>query len=397
MKILVVTQKSPFPAVDGGSVAFLNGLECLYDVCDEVHLLSLNPNEKKDIKQDWPLWFKQNYHADSYTIDTSHSILKFLKSIVSPYAYILFRFVNRSVAIKINQIIEQNQIDCIVFESIYTGVYIDFIDNKKRKTILKVHNVEHSIWNDLAKRSSIFHRLAIQLATRKLKINEIAISKKVHQTVAFTLADAQFFKPFSTSIDVIGMHTPLAEIAIEKVKSINHHSFFHLAAMDWLPNIEALDWLINEVWPLFKNQCSEAQLFVAGKNMPDRFKKLEDKNVYVKEAKVASEFIQENGIMLVPLFSGSGIRVKIIEGMSLGRCIICTSKSLVGIDATNHSNILVADTAHDFAEKMIACYQNPDLVSEIGRQAAIFARNHFSKNHITQKWRLLLNNLNSEA
>lgn len=384
MKILVVTQKSPFPALDGGSVAFLNGLECLSEICDEVHLLSFNPI--KNNKPEWPLWFREKYHAESIDIDTSHSLFKFIKSIFSPFAYILYRFFNKKIAFKINEVVNQNNIDYIVFESIYTGVYAQFIQNRDVIKILKVHNVEHRIWDDLSTKSSFLKKMAIQLATFKLKKNEIEQSKWMDKTIAFTKVDADFFKPFAQSVEIIGMHSPLCELTISELKPIDNQSFFHLAAMDWMPNIEALDWLINKVWPIVNKTCIEAQLHLAGKNMPDRFKKLSHQNIVNQEAKVASDFIQNNGIMLVPLFSGSGIRVKIIEGMSLGRCIICTSKALLGIPATNNKNVLVADTAVDFANQMIDCFENKKKVDEIGSNAAIFARNQFSKKEIAKQW-----------
>jgi len=395
MRILVITQKSPFPAIDGGSVAFLNGLACLSEVADYVQLLSFNTSSKKDLKAEWPLWLKEKYHADCISINTSHSVFKFIKSIFSTYAYILYRFIDKKVVRKIDDIVEQNQIDCVIFESIYTGVYIDFIKNKTIKTILKVHNVEHLIWLDLIQRMPPLKKIAIRLATFKLKQNEIDQSKKHHQTVAFSNIDAQFFESYAKSIQVIGLQSPLTDAAINELKPIDHQTFFHLAAMDWLPNVEALDWLLNEVWPLVKIKSETTQLYLAGKNMPDRFRSLENKGIYVKEAKVAAHFIQENGVMLVPLFSGSGIRVKIIEGMSLGRCIICTSKALLGIEAEAGKHILVADDAENFAKKMVDCFQNQTMVNQIGNSAAIFAREHFSKKQIELEWKTLLDNLNN--
>ena len=61
--------------------------------------------------------------------------------------------------------------------------------------------------------------------------------------------------------------------------------------------------------------------------------------------------MSKHKVMLVPLFSGSGIRVKIIEGMSLGKCIISTSIGVKGINCSNNKNILIANTENEFIEK----------------------------------------------
>ena len=89
--------------------------------------------------------------------------------------------------------------------------------------------------------------------------------------------------------------------------------------------------------------------------------------------------------MLVPLFSGSGIRVKIMEGMALGKCIISTSIGVRGINCSNNKNIIIANTENEFIEAMCFCIQNPDKVNFIGDQAKKYAREKFSKSHITNK------------
>ena len=89
--------------------------------------------------------------------------------------------------------------------------------------------------------------------------------------------------------------------------------------------------------------------------------------------------------MLVPLFSGSGIRVKIMEGMALGKCIISTSIGVKGINCSNNKNILIANTENEFIEAMCFCIQNPDKVNAIGDEAKKYALEKFSKNHITNE------------
>jgi len=94
--------------------------------------------------------------------------------------------------------------------------------------------------------------------------------------------------------------------------------------------------------------------------------------------------------MLVPLFSGSGIRVKIIEGMAMGKCIISTNIGVEGISCTDKKNILIANTKEEFIEAMKFCIQNPERVNNIGAEAKKYAVENFSKGVITNQLNKLL-------
>ena len=100
--------------------------------------------------------------------------------------------------------------------------------------------------------------------------------------------------------------------------------------------------------------------------------------------------MNSNDIMLVPLLSAGGMRVKIIEGMALGKCIISTSIGVKGINCMNKKNILIADTENEFIKAMCFCIQNPEKVNEIGNEAKKYARENFSKEHITNELKKII-------
>ena len=108
------------------------------------------------------------------------------------------------------------------------------------------------------------------------------------------------------------------------------------------------------------------------------------------EVSNASDFMSKHKVMLVPLFTGSGIRVKIIDGMSLGKCIISTSIGVKGINCSNNKNILIANTENEFIEAMCFCIQNPDKVNKIGNEAKKYVSENFTKEHITNELKKII-------
>ena len=112
---------------------------------------------------------------------------------------------------------------------------------------------------------------------------------------------------------------------------------------------------------------------------------MKSQNILVKQVDNAADFMQEEGIMIVPLLSGSGIRVKIIEGLALGKVIITTSIGLEGIPAKDRIHILVANESADFLRIINDLIAFPEQAQSISENALTFANEHFGSEMLTQK------------
>ena len=145
---------------------------------------------------------------------------------------------------------------------------------------------------------------------------------------------------------------------------------YHIASMDWLPNVEAMDWFFEKVYPILQRSKCVVKISIAGRAMPERFFKYSSPSVEVTGLITDPlKFQEDKSVMIVPLWSGSGIRAKIIEGLALGKTIISTSIGAQGINYENGKNILIADTPEAFAECIIRCVSSPELIGAIGQEA----------------------------
>jgi polysaccharide biosynthesis protein PslH len=107
--------------------------------------------------------------------------------------------------------------------------------------------------------------------------------------------------------------------------------------------------------------------------------------VFHGEIPQVQQFMSEHSVSIVPLFSGSGIRVKILEAMMLGRVVLTTSMGLEGINAHDGEHVLIANTPYDFAEKIRFCIENPEEMLQISENARAFAITHFDNLEIGQR------------
>jgi len=100
--------------------------------------------------------------------------------------------------------------------------------------------------------------------------------------------------------------------------------------------------------------------------MPRSFRSEEDKGIeVVGEVKSAAEFLKRPGIMTIPLHSGSGMRVKAIEGMSAGIPTVSTTIGVCGLGVIHKKHALIADSAEDFASALIALLQDKHLANQL--------------------------------
>jgi glycosyltransferase involved in cell wall biosynthesis len=103
--------------------------------------------------------------------------------------------------------------------------------------------------------------------------------------------------------------------------------------------------------------------------------------------------MQSKQIMVVPLFAGSGIRVKILEGMSIGKAIVTTKLGVEGIEAQHQKHLMIADGAEAFAASIIELLQNKDMSDQLGNEAKQLATDQYHNNKVIAQ---LLNFYNTQ-
>ena len=129
-------------------------------------------------------------------------------------------------------------------------------------------------------------------------------------------------------------------------------------------------------------------MHIGGKHLPNAYIKWQDKNIIVHQSVEDGQwFMQVHGVCIVPLLSGAGIRVKVLEAMSLGVPVISTSLGASGLQVQHGVDILLANTPHEFADALLT---NEMLLQKIGQQAKQTVLQHYNKTKIIQEATLFL-------
>ena len=144
--------------------------------------------------------------------------------------------------------------------------------------------------------------------------------------------------------------------------------------MDWKPNTEGMNWFLTKVWSIFSTKYPDQKMHLAGRKMPEHFTEMGNDSLIIHgEVESAYDFMSLHEVMLVPLFSGSGLRIKIIEAMAMRKCIIATPLAASGIAVSDNIHIMIADGVAEFIQCMETCKNNPQEVIRIAENAQQFA------------------------
>ncbi|MAZ30462.1 MAG: hypothetical protein CMP57_00025 [Flavobacteriales bacterium] len=376
-KILILSHKPPFPKADGGAIAIAQLLEILLPK-NEVTFLSIETDKHPSSLQikDPHLNFQSVY------VNTKISLLEVVKNLFRNKSYILSRFTCKAYEFALKTILKKTNFDIVVFESLFTSSYLPIVKKISSATLIyRSHNIEHQIWGEHRKSSTNnpFINAYLKLQAIRLKKEEIAFWNSVDRIACISLNDLKVISTYTkVKINLLGLFIKKIDKKINN--SFEHTDFFHLGAMDWKPNQVGIQWICDKVWPTFNKIYPLSTFHIAGRGMPKSLLMKKRENIINhSEVLSAEHFISKHKVMLVPLFSGSGIRVKIIEGLAHGKCIIGTSIALKGITCTHMKNIIIADSVEDFICAMEFCIKNPKKVNQIEVQAKKFALKNFSK------------------
>ena len=374
MKILLLCNKSPFPPREGGPIAMHAIISGLIEAGHQVKVLAANTNKYFTRLEDIPEDYRRKTRIEFIYIDLSLKPLDALANLLAGQSYHVARFFTKEFEHKLTGILREEQFDIIQLETLFMGPYLPLIRKySDAQVILRAHNIEHLIWERTASacRNPI-KRFYLKDLALTLRHYELQLLGEVDGIAAITDIDATYFRKKEPDTPVIaipfGIDTSTAVMPVytnEKFPSL-----FHIGSMNWIPNQESIRWFLEKVWPALFQRHQELNLYLAGREMPDWLLNLNQTGVVIAgEVDDARAFMHDKSVMIAPLLSGSGIRIKIIEGMLEGKAIVSTSIGAEGIEAENGRHLLLADTPEDFIAAIERCISDRTFCHNLGMQA----------------------------
>ncbi len=379
MKVLFLTPRVPHPPDDGGAIAMHQLITGLAERGHEVMLFALNTP-----KHHQPTGVFSGVREVFVDIDTTLSTTKALKNLLfGTLPYNLERFDQPAAHARLVELLKAESFDVIQFEGTFVAPYLKTVrQHTDAPCVLRAHNLEHQIWHRLAEgEASPVRRRYLNILARRMKKFEVEVLPHFDGIAAISPGDAAQLKDMGAQqVEWIPAAVKLPETP-DSGPSVQGIAM--LASMDWLPNVEAFEWCRSQIWPVLRKAEPTLRWQVAGKHMPEQMESEPERGIeiqgYVADA---AAFIRVCPLVVVPLKSGGGMRVKIIEALALGRPVVSTSVGAEGIEASEAEGLFLADDPDAFVKQVLRILRQPTEWEARAKAAQTWVMAHFGSGEV---------------
>jgi polysaccharide biosynthesis protein PslH len=369
MRVLILTPRLPWPLSDGGRVAMfelLRGLQC---AGADVRVLSLNP-AKHDSDVESARAALAPASVEAIATDTSRRIAPALRAVASRTPYVVARFIDDAFASALERELRDHPPDVVQVESLFLLPYLPLIRSKSRAAVvLRSLNLEHDIWNQLAiHEPRAWKRPLLRRIASQLRRYEVDHRDRLDAVLPISDADATGYRAlgFTIPIEVVPCGLDLDRLHRQR-EGEDSRSVCFLGSLDYLPNQEAVRWLLDEIWPRVAAADPGLRLTIGGSRPPQWLIDACARSGVALLANVpdAPDFLRSSALLVVPLKSGGGMRIKIVEAMAVGTAVVATSVGAGGLASMPGRDLMIADDGVALASAIL------DLTSDEARRRSL--------------------------
>jgi len=385
MRILQLTPKIPYPPDDGGKMGIFGITKYLALRGHKITLLSITTSDRTSDITGLSKYCK----IESIVMDTTNNYIGMFLNMFSSAPYTLSKYHGRPFLRKLNDVLRKKQFDIVHVDHLHMAYYGKFIKEYfGLPVVLREHNVESTIWERYCREiSNPLLKAYVLLQFKKVYRYESKIVSHFDRCFMITEEDKKRIEIMNPRVKACvipaGVDTsffyPL-QVPIEPCSIVS------VGAMDWLPNVEGALWFIDKVWPLVKQKEPRSMLYVVGKNPPAEITNLAREDIVVTGfVEDVRDYMAKAAVFIVPLKTGGGMRVKILNALAMGKAIVSTSVGCEGIDVEHGKNIYIADTELEFAKGILELLEDSDKREKLGKEGIKLIQEKYQWERIAEK------------
>jgi sugar transferase (PEP-CTERM/EpsH1 system associated) len=392
MKILWIKTDFLHPTTRGGQIRSLETLRRLHER-HEVHYLCFE-------EPDSPEGPARAHEYCSYYYSIPHRApekpsagfaLQLLQGLVSPLPVAVFRWRSAAMRRRIQELMAAQKFDSIVCDFLFPSPNVTDLSS----CVLFQHNVESIIWmRHVEHANNPLRRWYLRLQADRMLKYEGSVCRAVRQVIAVSDNDAERMRSLyglsriaavPTGVDVSYFQPPRdAEPLADLV---------FVGSMDWMPNIDGIQWFVREVLPLIRERRPDCTLAIVGRRPAAEIVDLASRDRLIRVTGTVPDvrpWLFGGKISVVPLRIGGGTRLKIYEAMAARMPVVSTTVGAEGLDVSPGNNILVADTPAEFADSCCKLLADESLRTEVASAAWEMVAARYSWEAVTRRFEQLL-------
>jgi len=387
MKILMLVPYLPFPLLSGGQIRSYNLLKKL-SLKHEVTLFALikQESERQYISQ------LEKYCRQVKVFKRSKkpfTLKNILKTAFSSYPFLAIRNYVTQTIVAVKQELEREQYDLIHAETFYM---MPHIPKTKIPIILVEQTIEYLGYESYAKKIKwpVLKQL-MQLDIKKIKRWEKYYWNSCSKLIVMSQDDKNFISKFlkdDKKVEVVANGVDTSWFAEKPKKLPESPTILFVGTFKWLPNVEAVSFLVEKVWPLIKAEISDAKLWIVG-NAPTKkvfeFQRKDSSITVTGGIPDIRDAFASSHILLAPVFSGKGTRYKILEAMAAKTPIVASNTAVEGLDLKHNVQVFTSDNAKGMAKFSVKLLKDANKRAEFAKNGYEFVKDNYDWRFIAKK------------
>jgi glycosyltransferase involved in cell wall biosynthesis len=291
----------------------------------------------------------------------------------APYA--VGKFTHPKVRKAVADCLSNDRADVAVCD--FLSASLNFPDPLPRPTVLFQHNVESSLWRRLAStEKNKLKKFLFKIEARKMERYERQALRRFHHVIAVSEVDRRQMIDMQPGcpISVVPTGVDCSEFALAPPSKSTPARIVFVGSMDWEPNIDAVKFFADEIWPSVREQFPDAIFEIVGRNPDALVTRLACESIKVSGTVPSIlPHLHDATVVVVPLRIGGGTRLKIFEAMATGRAVVSTSIGAEGLDVASGKNLILADDPKSFADAILMLLRDAPLRRRYEEAAAQLA------------------------
>jgi polysaccharide biosynthesis protein PslH len=249
------------------------------------------------------------------------------------------------------------------------------------KVVLDSHNIEYEVFQRMGEGETAVARRAFnRLEYERFRRFEQRCWRRVHGCAVTSDREEPIIRAYapSTPIAVVPNAVDLDTFA-PSAAGVEPGTVVFNGTLDYRPNVDAAQHLVEEIWPLVLNRYPKARLTIVGRGQEADLRRLRRPGVTVTgEVPDVRPYLTRAAIVAVPVRIGGGTRLKVVEGLACGKAIVSTSLGCEGIAVRDREHLLIADDAQAFAVRLLELFTDPGLGQALGAAGRRLAESQYS-------------------
>lgn len=253
--------------------------------------------------------------------------------------------------------------------------------------ILDLDDIEHrSHWRRVTNYPRWPGERLTLLHTPALRTAELRAIRTSSLTFVCSKPDQVFMAKNAGSSNVVTIPNS-TKFLLEATGFVDSPNLLFVGTFDYRPNLQAVNYLVEKIWPLIKLRVPAARLLIAGsgEKLLKHFNSPPNGVEYLGFVDDLDQLYRTTRIVCCPMLAGGGTRIKIIEAAAHGKAIVSTTLGSEGLELENGTEISIHDGAANFAQSCIQLLQNAELCEKLGSAARRVVARKYDRDAVISK------------